>query len=140
MAALGAGAKDIEAAGGHIVAVTQGEPQQAQALCDRFQVPFPCLADPRRSSYKAFGLKRGSMVQVLGPAIFWRGLQAARKGHFIEKVVGDAFQLPGTFIIDGEGVVRYARYAAHAADHPAIGELVEALHSLGGPAGPTSPA
>lgn len=139
MAALGAGAKEIEAAGGHIVAVTQGEPQQAQALCDRFQVPFPCLADPRRSSYKAFGLKRGSMVQVLGPTVMFRGLQAARKGHFVEKVVGDAFQLPGTFIIDGDGVVRYARYAAHAADHPAIGELVEALHSLGGGAEPTSP-
>lgn len=139
MAALGAGAKEIEAAGGHIVAVTQGEPQQAQALCDRFQVPFPCLADPRRSSYKAFGLKRGSVVQVLGPAVLLRGVQAALKGHHIEKTVGDAFQMPGTFIIDGDGVVRYARYAVHAADHPAIGELVEALHSLGSGAEPTSP-
>ena len=124
--------------GGREPAGSEGAPEPAQAVCDRFHAPFPCLADPRRSSYKAFGLKRGSVVEVLGPAVLLRGMQAALKGHHIEKTVGDAFQMPGTFIIDSEGVVRYARYAAHAADHPAIGELVDALHSLSG-AEPTSP-
>ncbi len=59
-----------------------------------------------------------------------RGLEAASKGHHIETVVGDAFQMPGTFIIDRDGIVRYARYARDAADHPATSELVEALNSL----------
>ena len=133
--ALRESAEEIEEAGGRIVAVTQGDAQQAQALCDRFDAPFPCLADPQRKSYATFGMKRGSFLQVLGPTVLARGLQAASKGHFVEKVVGDAFQLPGTFIIDQEGVVRYARYARHAADHPSTAELIEALRALPGDAG-----
>lgn len=114
------------------MAVTQGDPGQAQALCDRFQAPFPCLADPKRRGYREFGLKRGSMWQImLSPTVVARGLQAARKGHFVERVVGDPFLLPGTFIIDGEGIVRYARYARHSADHPPTDELLAALRGMG---------
>ncbi len=112
------------------MAVTQGNRQQAQALCDRFHAPFPCLSDPKREGYKTYGLKRGSVWEVMGPSAIARGLEAARKGHFVERVVGDAFQLPGTFIIDRDGIVRYAKYARHSADHPKTSELVEALRGM----------
>ena len=114
------------------MAVTQGDPRQAQALCDRFEAPFSCLADPRRSGYKAFDLKRGTLWDVLlNPAVMRRGLEAASKGHHIERIIGDAFQMPGTFIIDTDGIVRYARYARHAGDHPAPADLIAALQSMG---------
>ena len=113
------------------MAVTQGDPQQAQALCDRFEAPFSCLADPRRSGYKAFGLRRGSLWDVLlNPAVMRRGLEAASKGHHIERIIGDAFQMPGTFIIGRDGIVRYARYARHSGDHPPTRELIDALRGL----------
>jgi peroxiredoxin len=131
LAALREGAQEIEDAGGHVVAVTQGDAQQAQALCARFDVPFPCLADPQRAGYKAFELKRGNAWEVMGPPVLAPGLRAASKGHFVERPVGDVMQLPGTFIIDREGIVRYARYARHAADHPSVGEIVAALRGLG---------
>ncbi len=99
-------------------------------MCDRFQTSFPCLADPRREGYKAFGLKRGSLLQVLGPTAIARGIRAARKGHHIEKAVGDVFQMPGTFVIDREGIVRYARYSRHVADHPSTADLITALGTL----------
>jgi peroxiredoxin len=95
------------------------------------QAPFACLADPKRKGYKAYGLKRGNVLEVMGPATWVRGLAAARKGHHVEKVVGDAFQMPGTFIIDTTGTVRYARYAKHSGDHPPVGEIVEALRGIG---------
>jgi len=78
----------------------------------------------------AFGLKRGSLLQVLGPAPIIHGIKAARKGHRIEKTVGDAFQMPGTFIIDSDGIVRYARYSRHVADHPSTADLIAALRPL----------
>jgi peroxiredoxin len=93
-------------------------------------VPFPCLADPQRAGYKAFGLRRGSWWEVIGPAAIGRGMQAARKGHHIEKAIGDVMQLPGTFIIDRDGTVRYARYGRHSGDHPQTSALVSALLSL----------
>lgn len=107
--------------------MTQGDAAQAQALCDRFGAPFPCLADPSREGYRTYGLKRGSVMEVMGPAAILRGARAASKGHFVERVRGDAFQMPGTFIIDRDGLVRYTRYARHSADHPSVEELIVAL-------------
>jgi peroxiredoxin len=75
-------------------------------------------------------LRRGTFLEVLGPRVVARGFEAAAKGHFVERVVGDAFQLPGTFIVDREGIVRYAKHARHAADHPDPSELVAALNKL----------
>jgi peroxiredoxin len=94
------------------------------------QAPFPCLADPTREGYRTYGLKRGSAWEVIGPAAIVRGLQARRKGHRIEKIEGDAFQMPGTFVIDRGGAVRYARYARHSGDHPDPKDLVQALQDL----------
>jgi peroxiredoxin len=110
--------------------VTQGDPARAQVLCDRMQAPFPCLADPGREGYRTYGLKRGNAWEVIGPAAIARGLQARRKGHRIEKIEGDAFQMPGTFVIDSDGTVRYARYGRHSGDHPDPRELIEALERL----------
>jgi peroxiredoxin len=113
------------------VAVAHGEPKQAQALCDRFKVPFPCLADPKKDGYQAFDIKRGSAMEVAGPATWLAGLRAFRKGHRIETFGEDVYQLSATFIIDREGVARYARYAKHSGDHPKPSELVDALRGMG---------
>jgi peroxiredoxin len=110
--------------------VTQGDAQQAQALCDRFDAPFRCLADPQRDTYRAFGLKRGSLWEVVGPPVYAPGLRAAARGHYVERAIGDVMQLPGTFIIDREGIVRWAKVARHAADHPSVGEIVSALETM----------
>jgi peroxiredoxin len=112
------------------VAVAHGEPKQAQTLCDRFNVPFPCLADPKKDGYQAFDIKRGSAMQVMGPATWAAGIRALRKGHRIETYGEDVYQLSATFIIDRDGIVRYARYAKHSGDHPKTTELVEALRQL----------
>jgi hypothetical protein len=37
---------------------------------------------------------------------------------------GDQQRLPGTFIIDAQGTVRYAYYGKHAGDQPDLEELV----------------
>lgn len=67
---------------------------------------------------------------MIGPAAIARGMGAARKGHHVEKAIGDVMQLPGTFIIDRDGTVRYARYGRHSGDHPQTSELVSALLSM----------
>ena len=110
--------------------MAHGDPKQAQALCDRFQVPFPCLADPKKGGYQAFDIKRGSAMQVMGPATWVSGLRALRKGHRVEAFGEDVYQLSATFIIDRDGIIRYARYARHSGDHPKATELIEALRAM----------
>ncbi|MER3420120.1 MAG: hypothetical protein C4290_06170, partial [Chloroflexota bacterium] len=88
------------------------------------------LADPRREGYRAFALRRGGPAELVGPAVLLRYAQAALKGHLGGVPMGDTRLLPGTFIIDREGTVRYARYARHAGDHPPVEELVAALRQI----------
>ncbi len=38
--------------------------------------------------------------------------------------------MPGTFIIDRDGIVRYARYHRDVSDHPPMDELLAALRSI----------
>lgn len=115
-----------------MVAVAHGAPKQAQALCDRFKVPFPCLADPRKDGYRAFEVPRGTAMQVIGPATWAAGMRAFRKGHRVEAFGEDVYQLSATFIIDRSGIIRYARYARHSGDHPPVAELVKALREMRG--------
>lgn len=115
------------------MAVAHGEPKQAQALCDRFDVPFPCLADPKKDGYQAFDIKRGSVMQVAGPATWAAGIRAFRKGHRVETYGEDVYQLSATFIIDTRGIVRYVRYAKHSGDHPKTAELLDALRAMRAP-------
>lgn len=128
--ALRESAADIEAAGGRVVAVMQGTAAQAQALCDQYRVQFPCLGDPDLSTYKAFDIKRGSMAEVAGPATWAAGARALSRGHFGGLPIGDVMQLPGTFIVDRGGIVRYAKYARHSGDHPKTADLIAALREL----------
>ncbi len=108
----------------------QGTAGQVRALCARYRTPFPCLADPRLEGYRAFALRRGGPAELFGPRVLLRYAQAALKGHLGGVPVGDTRLLPGTFIIDRQGTVRYARYARHAGDHPPVAELVAALRQI----------
>lgn len=75
------------------------------------------VADPERSLYRALGVGRGSLSQVLGWRVLRAGILAFLKGHGIGRVEGDPFQLPGTAVIYRGKVVR--RYIHRtAADRP----------------------
>jgi hypothetical protein len=51
------------------------------------------------------------------------------KGHGIGIPTGDVRQLPGRFILDTGGCIRFSHFARHPGDHPAPAVLLEALQS-----------
>ncbi len=110
-----------------IAVVTMGTPQEAAAFCQQAKLPFTCLSDPARTSYRAFGLRRGSLNEVVGPASVLSGLRAAAKGHFVGRPVNDVYQLGGLFLISTDGRIRYARYPRHSGDNPPAGEIRKVL-------------
>lgn len=113
--------------GAEIVLITQGDERQTESFCRERDLPFPCLADPERKAYAAYGLGHGSLVQVLGPRVWVRGIQAARKGYGMGKPVGDPWQMPGVFVIDRSGIIRFAYYSRDAADNPPNELLLRSL-------------
>lgn len=76
--------------------------------------------------YEAFGLERGSVLQLLGPAVWSSGLRAAMKGNFIGMPVGDPFLMPGLFLLQGERVT-WRHEFGHAGDSPDFRALVRDL-------------
>lgn len=80
------------------------------------------VSDPSKQFYTAFGLGRGSFRQVFGPDVLACGLRAATKGHVPGKVVGDPWQMPGLFLVQGPDVL-WSHDFAHIGDHPDLTEL-----------------
>ncbi len=81
------------------------------------------FSDPHCQLYRALGLMRGSLPQLLGPRIWWRGFLAAIVNrHGFGKLVGDGFQMPGVFVIHhGQVVASYLhRTAADRPDYVAL--------------------
>ena len=115
-------------------AVTTGTPADTGAFCRRHQVPFPCLVDlPGEPGYGAFGLEKASLRRLLGPSVaasLWTVVRRAREVSIPRS--GDVFQMSGTFVLDGGGVVRFAHRARYPADHPADEAIWSCLDQLAG--------
>jgi peroxiredoxin len=112
--------------GAEVAVVTQGNPEQTASLCGRYGCEFPCLSNPECKAYRAYGLERGSYGQVMSPMILLKATLSALRGN-IGRQVGDVFQMPGTFVIDREGVVRFAHYNRDSADNPSTASVLAAV-------------
>jgi hypothetical protein len=106
--------KQIEADGTKIVLVHMGGSEEFFAQYGLADVER--VHDPERALYKAFGLQRGSLWQLLGPSVWWRGFGAWRQ-HGVGFLEGDGFQMPGAFLVKGGRLVKEYRHAT-AGDRP----------------------
>jgi peroxiredoxin len=116
----------FEQAGGQVAVVTMATPEQAAAFRASYRLPFRLLADPSCEVYRAYGLQRGSLWSVAGPVVWAAGLKSIVR-HGAGLPVGDPFQLAGTFVIDRDGIIRYAHRAANSASWPANAEVIAVI-------------
>ncbi len=109
-----------------VAAVTQGTPEQTARLCERHSILFRCLADPFRDAYRAFGLTRGGLAEVMAPQVLIKAALSAARGNF-GPPGGDVFQMPGTFVIGTDGIIRLAYRSRDASDLPPMDTIFAAL-------------
>ncbi len=119
----------IQAAGGDVLLVTMNEPEKLATFKKQLQLPFTCLADPQQAAYRAYQCPRGSWWSVLGPAMWWRATWMLFK-HGLGKPLGDVRQLPGSFVIDRQGTIRFVHRSQHSADWASPDELVRTLSAI----------
>jgi hypothetical protein len=117
----------ITGAGLKLAAVGIGEPKHARRYCGTLAPSVACYANQTKGAYKAFGLDRGSLLQLMGPKVFAAGARAVAGGHSQGESTGDTLMLGGVFVIDPAGVFRYVHYDAHAGDHPDFAEILSAV-------------
>jgi peroxiredoxin len=104
--------------GARVVLVGLGTPQETAAFKDQFKVPFAMIADPHKRLFRAFHLKQASLGGLLSVGMAVKGLSTMAKGHGVGIPKGDVRQLPGVFIIDSGGRIRFSHFARDPADHP----------------------
>lgn len=129
MAQLRQDHETFEAAGTKIVCIAQGTTDDRDAFLEAHgPYPFPIYADPNRDAYVAYGLARGSLAQVIfNPAVIMAGVEAFQEGHRVEAIVGDPFQLSGTFVVGTDGIVQFAYPGKLSSDFPSNTTVLDAL-------------
>jgi hypothetical protein len=73
----------------------------------------PRISDPPAALYRAFGLERGRLMQVAGPAVWLRGA-AAIAGHGVGVPLGDTLQMPGVFLVQDGAIGKAFRHETTA--------------------------
>jgi len=110
--------KAIEREGLAIAVVSMSEPQSlARVAASAGLGDVHLVSDPDRHLYRALELGRGTFAQLFGPVVWWRGMLATMRGHFVGGFDGDGFQMPGAFVLHEGSVVKAYRHET-AADRP----------------------
>ena len=100
LADVGARRAQLEGQGVSIVLVHMGPDDKVQELLRDYRLEgIETIEDSFCALYRAFGLRRGSLREVFGPTVWWRGLRALLEGQGIGKLAGDGFQMPGVFLL-----------------------------------------
>jgi len=109
---------ELDSKGVAVILVFQGQKEGVESLLQKYELKgVSLISDPERNLYKAFDLKRGSLSQLFGAKVWWRGFQAIIAGHGVGGLDGDGFQMPGAFVIKDNAMVRAFRHET-AADRP----------------------
>jgi len=83
------------------------------------------VSDPQQHVYRAFGLTRGRLLELIGPRVIWSGLRGLWNGHGWRMPHNeDAFQMPGVFLLFHGEVLRSYRHQ-FAGDRPDYLSIVQ---------------
>ncbi len=123
---------ELEAAGLQLVALALGEPKHAERYCGKLAPHLECFADDKNDGYYAWGLRQGTAGEIFsnGLNVLKASAKALAAGHMQGASTGDAAMMPGTFIVDRNGVIQYAYYSQYAGDDPAIAILINEASRL----------
>lgn len=104
--------------------VGQGTPEQTADFVRKLELPYPVLGDPERVAYAAYGLTEAGAREFFKPESGRAYLRSVLSGARQGRVVGNARQLGGAFVVDRGGVVRLAHPSAYPGDHASTEELL----------------
>ena len=109
-----------------VVVVSFGSIVGAHAWLEETGAPFTFLLDPDRAAYRANGLEY-SVARAWGLKVWERYAELMLAGRKWRGIQGDSGQLGGDFIVDTDGVIRWAYRSHDPTDRPSIRQLLTRL-------------
>ena len=120
-------------AGLEIIAIGMGSPRRTAAFRRELELPFPMLSDPRRVSYHAYGLLKMSLRREASIASAMHFARNVARHGGAREADQNMLQLGGVFVVDQQGIVRYAFRSARAHEYPTVEQLIRVASSLSTP-------
>jgi hypothetical protein len=118
----------FEAAGVEVTLIGMGTPRHAAWFRAKYAPALAVLADDDRVSYRAAGLKVGSVTDLVGPKSVIGGVRhALRSGVVQGRPVGNVSQLGGALVVAPGGDVVLEQRARDAADSADVEALLAAV-------------
>lgn len=122
VADVAADREKIEAAGTAIAFVHMGKTEPNDLLSKHGMDDVHVFRDPSCSLYDAFGLEVGTFWQLLGPMVWVKGISAWLRGHSSGPIDGNAFRMPGVFLLHDGHLLRAYKHVS-SADRPDYSHL-----------------
>ena len=116
--------EEFREAGFNLVLAGLGTPAQAEQFRDEFSLSFPIICDPQKKLYRMYDLKGGIVADVASLSVLLKGLRTMSLGYRPGIPRGDVMQLPGVFLIDRDGNIRYSYFSKDSSDNPPVKTLI----------------
>ena len=115
-----------------IAVVSFAEPAKLIHYQEQHRWPFVILADPDRTAYQRFALKRLSWFRVFSAATLKLYFKLTREGMArADYGKEDIYQAGGDFLLDREGNVLFEHRSQDPADRPSPERLLHEIDRLG---------
>lgn len=124
-----AGARGEQA---EVVLITFTTPEELDAYQLRRQLRLPILIDADRSVYRAYGMGRGSFLDVWGwrsVRRYWQILRPSGPGRRrdLHATSEDTRQLGGDMVIAPDGRLSWGHWSTRSTDRPSVDDILRAV-------------
>ncbi|MPM60043.1 Thiol-disulfide oxidoreductase ResA [bioreactor metagenome] len=115
--------------GAQVLFVMQSTPEMVKKDLKEHALPFEIICDPNYEIYNALEIAAAKSMAELAPpevmeALMAKGKAAGEAGFAHGEYEGIEEQLPATFLIGADGVVKYAHYGKNIMDKPDVDEML----------------
>lgn len=75
------------------------------------------ISDTKQYFYKSFGIRKASVMEMMGPKSIVCALRATSKGHHVSTKIGDIWMMPGAFAVQENKILWHHKFKS-VGDHP----------------------
>ncbi len=118
---------EIERLGVQVLVVTFEAGAVVENYVRETQLQWPILLDEELMLYSAYGMERGTVWDVWGPASWRIYGKLLLRGRRLKAPTGDVHQLGGDVLIDPQQVVRLHHVGRGPADRPSVDSLLDVV-------------
>lgn len=104
-----------------------GEPQHVQRYSQRYAPSITCVCGAGTETHTRYGLQRHTIAELFSRPVVVSHIRAAANGFTPGALTGDLKILTGQFIVDTNGIIRYAHYSRYVGDDASVSVILEAF-------------